>query len=149
MNGRTRRVIVLTVAWMLVAAGLAVGGWWLGQRQLAGSGVTSAPSTSPPAVTTGPPAIGQPAPTTPKAAGTWRRMPAAPIPSGAYEFDGVWTGRELLLYGAVHDRQQALRAAGAAYTRPPTPGAGSRRHRAPCRRWRAATPRCGPAQSCW
>jgi N-acetylneuraminic acid mutarotase len=33
--------------------------------------------------------------------GTWRRLPTAPIPAGGYEYNGVWTGRELLIVGAA------------------------------------------------
>jgi hypothetical protein len=115
MNGHQRRLIALTTAGILVAALLASGGWWLGQRgnqqPPAASGVTTTPSTTPHATVTSPPATTtKPTPTTPTPVGTWQRLPAAPIPSGGYEFSGVWTGHELLVYGVVNGR-----AAGAAY----------------------------------
>jgi N-acetylneuraminic acid mutarotase len=129
MNRRPRRVIALTVVGILMAGLAAGGGWWLGQRgdrQPAAAGVTTAPPTSPPATATTAPAT----PTSRARVGTWQRLPAAPIPAGSDEFSGVWTGRELLLYGAVHDPVQRPRAAGAAYNPatntwrrlPPAPG---------------------------
>jgi hypothetical protein len=73
-------------------------------------------------------------PTSRERVGTWQRLPAAPIPTGSYEFAGVWTGRELLLYGAVHDQEQRPRAAGAAYN--PTTNT-----------WRKLPPAPGPAEN--
>ena len=128
MNRHPRRVIALTVVGILMAGLAAGGGWWLGQRgdrQPAASGVTTAPPITQPAPTTAPAT-----PTSRERVGTWQRLPATPIPNGSYEFSGVWTGRELLLYGAVHDPEQRPRAAGAAYNPatntwrklPPAPG---------------------------
>ena len=68
---------------ILTAGALVGGGWWLGQRnqtQSAASGVTTAPSANPPAADTTTPAT----PTSPANAGTWQRLPAAPIPGGSY-----------------------------------------------------------------
>jgi hypothetical protein len=114
MNERRRRVVALTTIGILVAATMVAAGWWLGQRgdeQPAASGVTTAPSTSPPAT-------GGPTQTTtiPQiTVGTWKRLPAAPVPAGLYEYSGVWSGRELLLYGVVHPSKGAPYGAGAAY----------------------------------
>jgi hypothetical protein len=135
MNGHRRRMIALTTAWIMAAALVAGGGWWLGQRdrrQPAAAGVTSAPPTNPPATATEPTATTQPTPTTPTGVGIWQRLPAAPIPAGLYEFAGVWTGRELLVHGAVHDRGRP-HAAGAAYD-PST------------NTWRKLPPAPGPAE---
>jgi N-acetylneuraminic acid mutarotase len=115
MNGQRRRVIALTTAGILVAGLLAGGGgWWLGQRDQArpaAVGVTSVPTTGPHNTTINPPSTPtQPTPTSPVRVGTWQRLPAAPIPTGLYEFAGVWTGNELLLYGAAQGR-----GVGAAY----------------------------------
>ncbi len=99
MNGHPRRVIALTVVGILVMAGLAGGGWWLGQRgdrQPAASGVTTAPPTNPPASGTTIPAT----PTSRERVGTWQRLPAAPIPA-SYANTTVWTGTEMLLLGLV------------------------------------------------
>ena len=105
MNGHRRRVIALTTAGILLAAGLVGGGWWLGQNEQGrpvASGGTSAPSVEPSGTPATPPApTTQPVPTTPAPVGTWRRLPTAPIPAGGYEYNGVWTGRELLIVGAA------------------------------------------------
>ena len=36
-----------------------------------------------------------------RAGGDLERLPTAPIPAGGYEYNGVWTGRELLIVGAA------------------------------------------------
>jgi hypothetical protein len=127
MNGHRRRVIALTTAGVLLAAGLVGGGWWLGhgdQGRPAASGGTSAPTVNSPGTLAKPPA-----PTNPASAGTWRSLPSAPIPAGGYDYDGVWTGRELLIVGAANGK-----AAGAAYN----PATGT---------WRGLPPTPGPAQT--
>lgn len=133
MNGQRRRVIALTTAGILVAALVAGGGWWLGQRDRGGAiavGVTSAPTTSPHAATTNPPATPTgPTPTSPAPVGSWQRLPTAPIPAGLHQFAGVWTGSELLIYGAGQ-----ARGVGAAYN-PAT------------NTWRKLPPGPGPAQA--
>jgi hypothetical protein len=107
MDGRRRRVIALTTIGILMAATMVAGGWWVGQRgeqQPAGSGITTAPSTSPPATVTNPPATGGPTPTTLAGTGIWQRLPAAPLPAGpSYYYAGVWTGSELLINGPVYN----------------------------------------------
>jgi N-acetylneuraminic acid mutarotase len=94
-------VIALTSAWIFGAALLAGGGWWLGQRgeqPPVASGVTSAPSTTPPATVTNPPATTtQPTPTTQQVE-TWLRLAAGPI-SGRFAPAAVWTGHQMLVWG--------------------------------------------------
>ena len=130
MNRHRQRVIGLIMIGILTAGALVGGGWWLGQRsqtQSAASGVTTAPSASPPATDTTTPAT----PTSPANAGTWQRLPAAPIPGGPYA--GVWTGTELLLHAPYFDYRNGSyigRSVGAAYNPathtwrnlPPAPG---------------------------
>jgi hypothetical protein len=130
MNRHRQRVIGLIMIGILTAGALVGGGWWLGQRsqtQSAASGVTTAPSAGPPAADTTTPAT----PTSPADAGTWQRLPAAPIPGGSYA--GVWTGTELLLHAPYFDHQNGSyigRSVGAAYNPathswrnlPPAPG---------------------------
>jgi hypothetical protein len=114
MNRRSRRALALTTVGILLVAGTIAGGVWLGQRgdqQPAVTAPTSPQPTTP--QPTGPEPTTQP--TSPTVAGIWQRLPAAPIPAGVYEFAGVWSGRELLIYGAVHDRG-GPHAAGAAYS---------------------------------
>jgi hypothetical protein len=121
MNERRRRVVALTAIGILVAATMVGGGWWLGQRgdeQPAASGVT----TILPASVTSPPATGGPTQTTtiPQiAVGTWRRLPAAPIPTGpSYLQAGAWTGKEFLITGLVFEFKEGVLTArkfGAAY----------------------------------
>jgi N-acetylneuraminic acid mutarotase len=119
MKGHTRRVTAIVAAGVLVAAVLVGGGWWLGERdqgQPVVSGAPVTPSTSSPATTAEPPATtAQPAPTSPVQVGTWLRLPAAPLPTGLSEYSGVWTGRELLIYGTATDPVSGLHAAGVAY----------------------------------
>jgi hypothetical protein len=100
MNRHAQRVIALTTAGILVAALLAAGGWWLGQRgnrqprPPATSGVATAPSTSPHAPVTNPPATTS---TTPQVE-AWLRLATAPI-SGRFAPAAVWTGRQMLVAG--------------------------------------------------
>jgi hypothetical protein len=132
MNGHRRRVIALTAAGVLLAAGLAGGGWWLGrdeQGRPAASGGTSAPTVNPPGTLAKPPApTTEPLPPA-SAAGTWTRLPAAPIPAGGFDYDGVWTGRELLVVGMADGK-----VVGAAYK----PATGT---------WRRLPPTPKPAQT--
>ena len=131
MNRRSRRALALTTVGILLVAGTIAGGVWLGQRGDR-QPVVTAPTVPPP--TTPQPIGPEPTtqPTSPAVAGTWQRLPAAPIPAGGYEFAGVWTGRELLLHGAVHDRG-GPHAAGAAYN----PATGT---------WRKLPPAPGPVE---
>ena len=51
-----------------------------------------------------PPEPRPPSPPTPRRhAGTWQRLPAAPVPPGDYA--GVWTGSDLLVAGVVFDHR--------------------------------------------
>jgi hypothetical protein len=129
MNGHRRRVIALTTAGVLLAAALVGGGWWLGRDEQGGqvvSGGTSAPSVAPSGTPATPSAPAtEPVPTAPAPAGTWRRLPAAPVPAGGYEYNGVWTGRELLIVGAAGGKGvgMAFNPATSTWRRlPPTPG---------------------------
>jgi Kelch motif len=134
MNERIRHIVVPITIGIVVIATVIAGGWWLGQRgdkQPAASPPTATPSVS---VTTRPD-TGEPTPTTTAPqAGTWQRLPAAPIPgmSGAY-LGGAWTGQEFLVGGLVMEQTGAritIRNLGAAYnpatgtwrTLPPMPG---------------------------
>jgi hypothetical protein len=128
MNGQRRRVIALTTAGVLLAAGLVGGGWWLGhddQGRRVVSGGTSAPSVEPSGTLPKPLApTTEPVPA-PAPAGTWRRLPAAPVPAGGYDVNGVWTGRELLIVGASNGKGagMAYNPATSTWRRlPPTPG---------------------------
>jgi hypothetical protein len=131
MDRHLQRIIGLILVGILVAGALVGGGWWLGQRsdrQPAASGVTSTPSITPPAPDTT-------APTSRGPAGTWQRLPAAPIPGGSYA--GVWTGTELLLHAPLSSFQgerYVSRSVGAAYN--PT-----------TRTWRNLPPAPGPVQN--
>jgi hypothetical protein len=131
MDRHLQRIIGLILVGILVAGALVGGGWWLGQRsdrQPAASGVTSAPSIIPPAPDTT-------APTSRAPAGTWQRLPAAPIPGGSYA--SVWTGTELLLHAPLssfHGEHYISRSVGAAYN--PT-----------SRTWRNLPPAPGPVQN--
>ena len=132
MNRSSRHALALTTVGTLLVAGAITGGVWLGLRSDRQPAVTAPTSPSP----TGPlptqitPPTSQP--TVPAVAGVWRQLPAAPIPKGMYEFAGLWTGRELLIHGAVHDRG-GLHAAGAAYN----PASGT---------WRKLPPPPGPVE---
>ena len=121
MNRRQQRVIGLILIGILAAGALVGGGWWLGQRsdrQPAAAGGTVAPSTTPsPATPAIPDTSTTPAPPTSQArAGSWQRLPAAPIPGGS-TYAGVWTGSELLLHGPFfrfEDGKYVGRSVGAA-----------------------------------
>ena len=129
MKRHRRRVVALTATGILVAATLIGGGWWLGQRgpqRPAASSATTTPMATSPTATTSPPLATlrppttitpspSPVPTAPLLAGTWRRLPAAPLAGGLHQYASVWTGRELLVFGVVFDHQATGRSAGAAY----------------------------------
>jgi hypothetical protein len=87
MNRHSRRALALTTVGILLVAGTIAGGVWLGQhgdRQPAVGAPTSPQPTTP--QPTGPEPTTQL--TSPTVAGTWQRLPAAPIPSGTYESAG-------------------------------------------------------------
>ena len=142
MTRHQQRVIGLILVGILTAGALVGGGWWLGQRsdrQPAASVVTDAPSTNPPAaIPAAPDSSTTPAPPTGHAlAGSWQRLPAAPIPGGSSTYAGVWTGNELLLHGPfsrIEDGKYVGRSVGAAY-QPAT------------RTWRVLPPAPGPVQT--
>jgi hypothetical protein len=142
MNRHQQRVIGLILVGILTAGALVGGGWWLGQRsdrQPAASGVTVAPSINPPAaIPAAPDTSTTPAPPTGQArAGSWQRLPAAPIPGGSSPYAGVWTGNELLLHGPfsrIECGKYVGRSVGAAY-QPAT------------RTWRILPPAPGPVQN--
>lgn len=87
---------------------------------------TSPPTTTPttPSPTTTKTTPAKPVP----AAGTWQRLPAAPVPAG-YRGQAVWTGKEFLLFEPVFPQGGTPRTVGVAYnpktgtwrTLPPTP----------------------------
>jgi N-acetylneuraminic acid mutarotase len=131
MNGHRRRVIALTTAGVLLAAGLAGGGWWLGrddQGRPTASGGASAPTVNPGTLAKPSAPTTEPMPT-PTPAGTWKTLPPAPIPGGGFDTDGLWTGRELLIVGGANGK-----GVGAAYN----PATNS---------WRRLPPTPGPAES--
>src|SRR5262245_22685583 len=139
MNGRTRRVVVPITIAIVVTATVLAGGWWLslgGDKQPSPSAVTTTPSVS---VTTqpgsgGPTKTPEPTPTTTAPqVGTWRRLPAAPIPGLHPSYlSGAWTGQEVLVSGLVSEVSEggSIRHVGAAYNPstatwrrlPPMPG---------------------------
>jgi N-acetylneuraminic acid mutarotase len=93
------------------AAGLTV---LLAVTSCAGRAGNTPAEPAPPttgAATAGP---SDPAKPSPERTDTWRMLAAAPVPA-AWDYSGVWTGTELLLYGYVYSAEAETKTFTAAY----------------------------------